>query len=263
VAITMAVKEAGTTAEGSGGFGGVVPPGGSRVRPTARERLLAAANELFYNEGVHTVGIDRVIEQAGVAKASLYNTFGSKDELVRAYLETRHASVTQRITQAVERYDTPRERLLAVFEGQGELFAQPDYRGCAFARASAESHPGDLAEQAAEDYRRWVRTLLTELAAQAGVPEPEVLARQLHLLYDGSGQSARMDHDPAAAVAARTAAATLLDAARGPAGPRPGPARPGPVSDQAGTRSISGWRGRTPTLSPVRRLPRGRFPRTC
>ena len=121
---------------------------------------------------MHTVGIDRVIEQAGVAKASLYNTFGSKDELVRAYLETRHASVTQRITQAVERYDTPRERLLAVFEGQGELFAQPDYRGCAFARASAESHPGDLVEQAAEAYRRWVRALLTELAARPACPSP-------------------------------------------------------------------------------------------
>jgi AcrR family transcriptional regulator len=195
VAITMAVKEAGA------------------ARPTARERLLAAANELFYNEGVHTVGIDRVIEQAGVAKASLYNTFGSKDELVRAYLEMRQASVAQRITRAVERYDTPRERLLAVFEGQEELFAQPDYRGCAFARASAESHPGDQAEQAAEAYRHWVRALLTELSAQAGVPEPEVLARQLHLLYDGSGQSARMDHDPAAAAEARAAAAVLLDAA--------------------------------------------------
>ena len=185
----------------------------SATRPSARERLLAAANELFYNEGVHTVGIDRVIEQAGVAKASLYNTFGSKDELVRAYLEMRHASVTQRIVQAVERYDAPRERLLAVFEGQGELFAQPDYRGCAFSRASAESHPGDPAEKAAEAYRRWVRALLTELAVQAGVPEPEVLARQLHLLYDGSGTSARMDHDPAAAAVARAAAAILLDAA--------------------------------------------------
>jgi AcrR family transcriptional regulator len=191
------------------------------ARPSARERLLAAANELFYNEGVHTVGIDRVIEHAGVAKASLYNTFGSKDELVRAYLETRHATVAQRITQAVERYDTPRERLLAVFEGQGELFAQPDYHGCAFARASAESHPGDPTERAAEAYRRWVRALLTDLAAQAGVPEPEVLARQLHLLYDGSGQSARMDHDNAAAAAARAAAAILLDAAlaRGTAAP--------------------------------------------
>jgi AcrR family transcriptional regulator len=196
VAIDMAVKEA------------------SAVRPSARERLLAAANELFYNEGVHTVGIDRVIEHAGVAKASLYNTFGSKDELVRAYLQTRHDSVTQRIMRAVERYDTPRERLLAVFDGQGELFAQPDYRGCAFARASAESRPGDQAELAAQAYRRWVRALLTELAAQAGVPEPRALARQLHLLYDGSGQSARMDHDPAgAATAARAAAAALLDAA--------------------------------------------------
>jgi AcrR family transcriptional regulator len=195
VAITMAVKEAAV------------------ARSSARERLLAAANELFYNEGVHTVGIDRVIEQAGVAKASLYNTFGSKDELVRAYLETRHASVTQRIMQAVERYDNPRERLLAVYEGLGGLFTQPDYRGCAFARASAESHPGDPAELAAAAYRRWVRALLTELAEQAGVPEPPVLARQLHLLYDGAGQSARMDQDPAAATAARTAAATLLDAA--------------------------------------------------
>jgi AcrR family transcriptional regulator len=189
------------------------------VRRSARERLLAAADELFYNEGVHTVGIDRIIEHAGVAKASLYNTFGSKDELVRAYLQARHASVTQRITEAVERYNTPRERLLAVFEGQGELFARPDYRGCAFTRASAESHSGDLTEQATETYRRWVRTLLTELAEQAGAPEPEALARQLHLLYDGSGQSARMDHDRAAAAAARAAAATLLDAALG----RPSP----------------------------------------
>src|SRR5579862_9130978 len=110
----MAVTEA-STAESSGG----------RVRRSARERLLAAANELFYNEGVHTVGIDRIIEQAGVAKASLYNTFGSKEELVRAYLETRYASVTQRIMRAVDRYADPRERLLAVFEGEGELFAQP------------------------------------------------------------------------------------------------------------------------------------------
>ncbi|HEY1619403.1 MAG TPA: TetR/AcrR family transcriptional regulator [Streptosporangiaceae bacterium] len=185
----------------------------SAIRPSARERLLTAANELFYNEGVHTVGIDRVIEQAGVAKASLYNTFGSKDELVRAYLEARHVSVTQRITQAVERYDSPRERLLAVFEGQGELFAQPGYRGCAFARASAESQPGDQAEQAAETYRHWVRALLTELATQADAPEPDVLARQLHLLFDGSGQAARMDHDPEAAASARAAAVVLVDAA--------------------------------------------------
>jgi AcrR family transcriptional regulator len=190
------------------------------ARPSARERLLAAANELFYEEGVHTVGIDRVIEHAGVAKGSLYNTFGSKDELIRAYLETRHANMARRITQALERYDTPRERLLGVFEAQRDLFAEPGYRGCAFARASAESHPGDLVELATEDYRAWVRSLFTRLAEEAGVPDPPGLARQLHLLYDGSGLSARMDHDPSAAAAARDAAATLLDAALAATRPR-------------------------------------------
>src|SRR5256886_4229634 len=95
--------------------------------------------------------------------------------MARATASPRHASVTQRMMQAVDRYDTARERLLAVFEGQGELFAKPDYRGCAFAGASAESHPGDPAERAAEGYRRWVRDLLTELAAQAGASDPDVL----------------------------------------------------------------------------------------
>jgi AcrR family transcriptional regulator len=179
---------------------------------SARERLLNAANELFYSEGVHTVGIDRVIERAGVAKASLYNTFGSKDELVKAYLESRHAAITQRITRYLERFGTPRERLLGVFEAQGELFAEPGFRGCAFVSASSES-PGELVEHAADDYRRWVRTLLTDLAREAGAPAPELLGRQLHMIYDGGSLSARMDHDPAAATAARAAAGTLLDAA--------------------------------------------------
>jgi AcrR family transcriptional regulator len=192
------------------------------ARPSARERLLAAANELFYEEGVHTVGIDRVIEHAGVAKGSLYNTFGSKDELIHAYLKGRHDAIAGRITRALESYDTPRDRLLGVFEAQGQSLADSGYRGCAFARASAESQPGDRVEQAYSDYRGWVRSLLTRLAEEAGAPDPAVLARQLHLLYDGTGVAARMDHDPAASTAARAAAATLLDAAlagaRSPAG---------------------------------------------
>jgi AcrR family transcriptional regulator len=183
------------------------------ARPSARERLLASANELFYEDGVHTVGIDRVIEHAGVAKGSLYNTFGSKDELIRAYLEGRHASMERRFGRALERYDRPRDRLLGVFDVQAELFSEPGYRGCAFARASAESRPGDLVEQATADYRAWVRSLFTRLADEAGVPDAPGLASQLHMLYDGSGLAARMDHDPSAAVAARLAAAALLDAA--------------------------------------------------
>jgi AcrR family transcriptional regulator len=180
--------------------------------PSARERLLAAANELFYAEGVHTVGIDRVIERAGVAKASLYNTFGSKDELVKVYLEGRHAVVAARITRYIERYDDPRERLLGVFEAQGELFAEPGYRGCAFVSASAES-PGMSVSRAVDEYRGWVRALLTGLARDAGAPDPEALGRQLHMIYDGSSLSARMDRDPSAAATARTAAGALLDAA--------------------------------------------------
>src|SRR5580700_2241346 len=92
---------------------------------SARERLLSAADELFYEEGVHTVGIDRVIERAGVAKASLYSTFGSKDELVRAYLEGRQARRQERITEALAtRYDTPQERILGVFDVLGEVVAE-------------------------------------------------------------------------------------------------------------------------------------------
>jgi AcrR family transcriptional regulator len=180
--------------------------------PTARERLLTAASELFYDEGVHTVGIDRVIERAGVAKASLYNTYGSKDELVRVYLEQRHAAIAARITRHLEQYADPRERLLGVFGAQGELFAEPGFRGCAFVSASAES-PGEAVSRAADDYRGWVRGLLTSLAGEAGAPDPEKLGRQLHMIYDGASLSARMDRDPSASVAARAAAAALLDAA--------------------------------------------------
>jgi AcrR family transcriptional regulator len=187
---------------------------GNVAAAPARERLLAAANELFYEEGVHTVGIDRVIEKAGVAKASLYNTFGSKDELVRAYLEGRHARVSARITAYLERYADPRQKLLGVFEAQGELFAEPGFRGCAFVSASAES-PGEAVSRAADDYRGWLHGLLTGLAREAGAAEPETLGRQLHMLYDGASLSARMDREPSAAVNARAAAQALLAAALG------------------------------------------------
>jgi AcrR family transcriptional regulator len=195
------------------------------AKPSARERLLAAANELFYAEGVQTVGIDRIIEHAGVAKASLYNSFGSKEELVRAYLEARHAASTGRITAAMAGHTDPRDKLLAIFDAQGEQAARPDFRGCAFVAASAEARPGGCVEKAADDYRGWVRTLLTELAEQAGAAEPAELAGQLYLLYDGSMLAARMDRNPAAAVTARAAAAVLLDAATSAAAKRPAATR--------------------------------------
>jgi AcrR family transcriptional regulator len=198
------------------------------AKPSARDRLLAAADELFYQEGVHTVGIDRVIEQAGVAKASLYNTFGSKEALISAYLEGRHTRIAEHVTRYIARYDTPRERLLGVFEAQGRLFGSPRFHGCAFVSASAEHHDGDLVEQASNAYRGWIRQLFTDLAEQAGVADPAGLARRLHMIYDGGSLSALMDHDPDTAVVSRAAAETLLDAAPLRAD---GAAKQGPASD--------------------------------
>ena len=95
-----------------------------------RHPLLAAAEELFYGEGINTVGIDRIIERAGVAKASLYDCFGSKEELIRSYLHARHESRRQRITEGLKRFATPRAKLLGVFDIQGEVFRARNYRGC-------------------------------------------------------------------------------------------------------------------------------------
>ncbi|SEN04580.1 TetR/AcrR family transcriptional regulator [Actinacidiphila rubida] len=202
-------------------------PARQPARPSARERLLASANELFYREGVQTVGIDRIIEHAGVAKASLYNTFGNKEGLVRAYLAFRGNRNRDRITRALTRFRTPRERLLGVFEAQGEIITDPDYNGCAFVSASAEAGADSAIADEADEYRGWVRALFTGLAAEAGATDPDLLGRQLHLLYDGANLSARMDRDPTASSTARAAAAALLDAALPPAadGPRH-PARP-------------------------------------
>jgi AcrR family transcriptional regulator len=188
-------------------------PNKTGAKTSARERLLAAADELFYREGIQTVGIDRIIEHAGVAKASLYNIFGSKEELVRAYLESRHASTSGRITRALTRFRTPRERLLGVFDAQGEILTAPGFNGCAFISASAEAAHGSSVEQAADEYRAWMRNLFTDLAREAGFADPDAVARQLHLLYDGAILSADMDRDPTSSTTARAAAAAILDAA--------------------------------------------------
>jgi|SRR6185369_14305915 len=182
-------------------------------RRSARERLLAAAAELFYEEGVNTVGIDRVIERAGVAKASLYSVFGSKEELIRAYLAERHALRQQRIEAKIARHDKPRDRLLAIFDYLQDLVADSSFRGCAFVRASSESRSGDAAKAVSDGSRAWMRGLFQSLAREAGAKHPEKLARQLVLLYDGAVISAQMDKDSGAPATARSMAAALLDAA--------------------------------------------------
>jgi AcrR family transcriptional regulator len=183
------------------------------ARLSARERLLASASELFYTEGVHAVGIDRIIEHAGVAKATLYSTYGSKDELIRAYLRSRHEATRDRVARGLARYDSPRERLVGMFEVQAEQFGRPDFRGCAFASASAEASPWTSIDEVSREYRDWIRSLFTDLARDAGVADPSALAAQLVLLYDGAAISGRMDRGVGVGVAARCAAASLVAAA--------------------------------------------------
>jgi AcrR family transcriptional regulator len=177
---------------------------------SARERLLAAAEELFYGEGINTVGIDRIIERAGVAKASLYDCFGSKEELIRSYLSARHESRRKRITEGIERFTTAREKMLGVFDIQSEVFRSQSYRGCPFVRASAEVKPGSAGKVVCDESREWLRSLFVDLAKEAGAHDAQMLADKLLLLYDGAAVSAQMDARKTAIDNAREVAELLL-----------------------------------------------------
>jgi len=180
----------------------------------ARQRLLDAADELFYAEGVHTVGIDRVIERAGVAKASLYSTFGSKDALVRAYLLGKHELIVTHLAKARDLPVEPEARVLAVFDLLGELHEAPTFRGCPFVNASGDAPDDGTVREISSIHRDWVRDFFRELATDAGLRDTDALARQLLLLYDGASIAAQLDRDPDAAATARRAASALVAAAR-------------------------------------------------
>jgi AcrR family transcriptional regulator len=190
-------------------------PAGTRARPasprlSARERLLAAADELFYENGINLVGIDRIIEHAGVAKASLYDTFGSKEELIRCYLKARSERRQARLRERMAQYESARDKLLSVFDFLSEAVAQPNYRGCAFQRAGAEAGSGSIIKGACDDSRAWLRAQFTELARETGAQDPDSLGRQLVILYDGAATAAHVDRDLDAPKAARALAERLL-----------------------------------------------------
>ena len=190
----------------------------TRERQSARDRLLRAADELFYAEGVHVVGVDRIVERAGVTKATLYNTFGSKDDLVRAYLEEHMRRRRERIERILAENDTPRARITGIFGEVETLMAGSQFRGCRFISAAAEARPGDASEVVAAEYRDWLWSLFSELSADAGARHARELGRSLLMLYDGAAVAARMDRDrKAAAGAMRSAVEALLDASLSPA----------------------------------------------
>jgi AcrR family transcriptional regulator len=182
------------------------------TRMSARERLLEAADRLFYAEGVHTVGIDRVIEEAGVAKGSLFYNFSGKDDLVAAYLAGRDQRRRDRIARHQAGLSDPVDRLLAVFDALQEAASAPDYNGCAFANANAEAAPGSVEATALRTFRDWLAELLLGLATEAGFEEPRRVAEQLDLLYDGAVANSQLDGRRDAVRVARELAVMVLDA---------------------------------------------------
>jgi AcrR family transcriptional regulator len=197
-----------------------------------RDRLLRAADELFYAEGINTVGIDRLIEHAGVAKASLYSTFGSKDALIRAYLEHRHELRQDRIRRHQSGHEQPRARMLAVFDALTEWVADPGWRGCAFLAATGEARTDATVKDVATTTRDWTRNCFRVEAVRLGVADPDGLADQLILLHDGAVVAAQVKLDRTAPALARSMAEPVIDRA---AAPLPGPPRRRSRQAQAAT----------------------------
>ena len=186
----------------------------SSSRPSARDRILAAASELFYQEGVQNVGIDRIIAESGVAKMSLYNHFKSKDALIAAWLQQQDKSWRIWFQEAVERLaTTPQGRVLAIFDALEECFSRPDFRGCAFLNSAVElvnpDHPG---YQVSLDHQRATFEYILSLVKAANLPDPERLTQQLIILIEGATVVAMMQGNSRAAITAKQAAATLIAA---------------------------------------------------
>jgi AcrR family transcriptional regulator len=184
-------------------------------QPSARQRLLAAADELFYRDGVRSTGIDAVIEKAGVAKGSLYYIFGGKDELVAAYLRGRHEVFRKSVEAAQSGIDDPVEKILALFDALGDYVSLPEFRGCPFGSAAAEAPAGQCQVLAIEEYRDWLQQSLAQLAVDTGVPDSQALAEALIVLYNGALASANTSAPSrAAALTAKRLARLILAAAK-------------------------------------------------
>jgi AcrR family transcriptional regulator len=184
------------------------------VRQPARARLLEAAQRLFYGEGIHAIGVARIVSEAGVTKATFYDQFAGKDELVREYLEAMHrGDVTMVETETARRSGDPRQALLALFEVAAERGRDPGYRGCPYINAAAEyPDPTHPARVVIEQHRTWLHDRFSALLSAAGHPEPESAAHMLVLLWDGVGVGGYVDDPDTVQAAARAAARALITA---------------------------------------------------
>lgn len=182
---------------------------------SARDRLLETADRLFYEEGIRTTGIDHLVDEAGVAKMTLYNNFGSKDDLVAAYLRERHTGWLRRLGSHLERASSPVEEMLAVFDAYLESASRASYRGCPFVNASAElADRGHAGREVVTENKESVRSLLHDQARRAGLGDPDALADHLFLLLEGGVVTAGIRGSCEPLRWAREAAETLIAAHR-------------------------------------------------
>ena len=180
----------------------------------ARQRVLAAADRLFYERGIHSVGVNEIVRCAGVAKTSMYLHFDSKDELVATYLQARVDGYRAQWEELLAREEMadPVALLDAVFDVLHAFVAGEGFRGCPFVNAAAElpelEHP---ARGPIDEYRVYVRDrLLFQVAERAGAPEPAALAEKLQLLYDAALAGSVLDVSGAPIERARETAQLLL-----------------------------------------------------
>jgi AcrR family transcriptional regulator len=185
------------------------------VETDARSRILEAAYELFARHGIRAVGIDAIIQRSGVARMTLYRNFGSKDELVLAFLERREQRWTKDWLQheAERRAADPGERLLAIFDVFDEWFQRDDFEGCSFINVLLETtDPASPVRSASADQLARIRAYVAGLAREAGVADPEPLAHKWHILMKGSIVAAGEGDHEAARRAREVAALVLRDA---------------------------------------------------
>lgn len=182
------------------------------LRPTARERLIATATRLFYRQGINSVGVDRLVKDAGVAKMSLYRHFGSKDQLIVECLSLLDVHYHEWfVAQVDDRCSDPVDKLLSMFDVLDEWFNSKQFRGCAFINATVElADPGHPARHPAMRHKERNRAYVEELATAAGAADPVALSRMLMLLVEGSIVTALVQDDFGAAVNAKAAARILV-----------------------------------------------------
>ncbi|MEQ8584954.1 MAG: TetR/AcrR family transcriptional regulator [Thalassobaculaceae bacterium] len=185
-----------------------------------RDHLVDTALRLFYTQGFHATGIDKVLAEAGVAKMTLYKHFRSKDDLIQAALERRDAQFRDWLTGEMERAsDEPRDRLLAMYDAladwfRGRAFEGLGFSGCAFINASGEfAEPDHPAHRTSADHKRRIIDYLTGVCAKAGARDPADLAEQLALLKEGAIVTAQVRSQPEAAALAKRMAEALIDRA--------------------------------------------------